>query len=666
MSSLSHHRIVSGTVGRFAPHRWALAVGAIVAAFGQIAFVSDRFPIIRDNRRFMLEAFWYVSESVRLTGALPSWASMGWGVPLAVLSNNYLVLSPWRLIGYACSGLLGISTVEGYRLSLFVGFAGLLVGLYLLFLEIIANKGLSAFLTLLAAFSGLTFGNFHQEQALSTVFWMPFVLCLLLQGARENRPRSMVCAGGLAGAACTAHYPQIPLIFLALVAVAFLATGNWQRLLPSSARTRHYIFAAGLFLFVSSPTWVAVLSYAGDFTSPFRQTQTIALSNYADYVTLNREMKSSAKPEYFHSYLAAPTNPFAYLLDDYPYHIGRLTLFLAVTGIVGGSSIAWALTVIAVGLAFLTLGINSFAVPVLFHIGGSFISMFRQWYHFQSVFNLTLFLLAAVGTRELVFTSRQWSRRRRLVFAIAVCGMAVAFIARSSSTMDAAWIAVGLAALLTLCVAQGRGRLRHLVLAILGLMAVADQWLYVGVTRQGVYQVERLQDKLRDGRPLSDAEEPLDHLYARRGLPPFSLNLLLENKRISALRAAGRPEAAPDAMNTWVLLPTSPGASVLVHDHSIPGDLWIEVSTPGPAQLVFMNAFDRGWRVEINGRAGEVRPVLEAFVGIALDPGSSRIHLHHSDPWWTLAVGVHFVALMGIGMAALSGIPPARGKTGRD
>jgi hypothetical protein len=653
LNLLPFQRTVSGVVGRFTPYKWALAVGTIVAAFGQIAFVSERFPVVRDNRRFMLEAFWYVAEYVRLTGNLPSWASMGWGVPLALLSNNYLLLSPWRLVGYAYSGLLGLSTVEGYRLSLFTGFAGLIVGLYLLFREITGSKGLSAGLTLLAAFSGLTFGNFHQEQALSTVFWMPLVLCLLFRGARESRPRDMVCAGGLLGAACVAHYPQIPLIFLGLVATAFLATGNWDRLVPGSARSRHYICAAGLFLVVSSPTWLAVLSYADGFTSPFRQTQTIFLSNYAEYLTLNREMKSSAKPEYFLSYLATPTDPFAYVLDDYPYHIGRLTLLVAVSGIMGGSGIALALTVIAVGLAILTLGINSFAVPVLFHIGGPFISMFRQWYHFQSVFNLTLFLLAAVGTRELVFTSPRWGRRRRLVFAMVAGGMSVAFIAHNPSTMDVAWVVVSLGGLLALCVVQGRPR--HLVVAILGLMAVADQWSYAEATREAVYQVERRQDELGDGRPLSDVEESLDHLYARHGVPPFSLNLLLENNRISALRVAGRPEAAPEGINRWLLLPTSPGASILIHDHSIPGDLWLEASTPGPAQLVFMNAFDRGWRVEINGRPGEVRPALEAFVGIALDPGASQIHLHHSDPWWMVAAGIHLVALLGIGMASLSG-----------
>lgn len=643
---IAYRRVVQST------HTWTLAVSGTVAVFGLVAFVFDRFPIVRDNRRFMLEAFWYVTEYLRHTGTFPSWASMGWGVPLALLSNNYLILSPWRLVGYAYSGLLGFSTLDGYRLALFAGFAGLIISFYFLFREITGERSLSALLTLLVTFSGLTFGNFHQEQALSTVFWMPSMLFLLFRGARENRPRDLTLAGGVLGAACTAHYPQIPLLFGALLATVFIATGNRHRLLPRAARLRHFALAAGLFLVLSSPTWLAVLSDADAFSSPFRQTQSIFTSSYADYLTLNREMKSSAKPEYLLGYLSPPGNPFTYLLDDYPYYIGRLPLLMAITSVVCTGGITGALAVMVGGLAVLTLGINSFAVPALFQIGGPFISMFRQWYHFQSVLNLVLFLMSAVGARELIFKGSEWSRGRRLIFMLVAACVSAAFIARRHSLLDAAWVGLMLAGLAVLCVA--RGRVRHLALAGLALLAVADQWAYATAARDAVHHVARLQDELRDGRPLTDAEESLDQLYARHGVLPFSLNLLLENRKITELRTTGRPEARPEAMNAWVLLPASPGASVRLHAHSIPGDLWVEVSTPERAQLIFMNAFDRGWRVEINGRHDTVEVALGAFVGVGLESGSSKVHLYHSSLWWVVAAGIHFVALVGIGCASRS------------
>jgi hypothetical protein len=147
-------------------------------------------------------------------------------------------------------------------------------------------------------------------------------------------------------------------------------------------------------------------------------------------------------------------------------------------------------------------------------------------------------------------------------------------------------------------------------------------------------------------------EESLDRLYARRGVLPFSVNLLFENKRITELRAAGRAEATVEAMNSWLLVPTIPEASLRLFDHSIPGDLWVEVSTPECAQLVFLNAFDNGWRAEINGRRQDVQVALGAFVGVALDRGASTVHLYHSGRWWTVVAGAHFVGLIGIALAS--------------
>lgn len=402
---------------------------------------SRKYPV-HDSFHYHFPAFQYFAESIAAGKGFPEWFASSGGVRVGFSHINLGYVLPYHLAGYALYALTPLTTLAAYKLSYAIGV--LLIGLgWGLFLERLTKSALAAVVGSLAVMLGGSCITFHQEQALYTLTWLPWLLLALYEIKHDRRWLLVVAA--LSGLLAVTHYPQIHFIaitiLLAVVVVARPDTVRERLFLPGWKLSSLAIL---LFLAGVSPL-IYITGHLDELTSLERPF--LAGGEYFEWLLLNGwpDGNASAPPWYFKQYIAlSESEAFSPELLDNPYsdklgfYAGKVTLGLALIALAFQLPKAWPVIVLTAIYALFTMGIRS---PVdlasaSYHVAEPLMRSMREWMHFYPLVNLGLASLAGIGIAHLAARMEMTGTGRRSVIASTLVILFALFVFELS---DYAW-----------------------------------------------------------------------------------------------------------------------------------------------------------------------------------------------------------------------------------
>jgi len=379
--------------------------------FVYLLFVSPsilhaRLYLLGDNLLYHYPVFAYVVNSLKFGYGFPVWLppklseSPVWfpsegGIPIDLLAVNQFPLLPHRVVGYGIALLPGVKLIVAYKIAILIGILLALLGWWL-FLRMRFGVALASVGTAFLFFSGVGFTPFHQEQALATMEYVPWLLYVASR-AREH-PLWIVLAAFILSTLLTQHYPHIH----GAVLVVFLLYLWWEGLLFKAIQvvrvapvwfvaTSIAVFVVGLF-----PLY-RVWQMQSEIVSPLRGF--LVATTLADYIRLNQAQMSSAPVAYL-LHLLVPFYRVGWVGgrlgqwgDQFGFSISPICTALAIYGAFVGRA-SRRLFLFLVVLLLLCLGINTGVPQALYIAGVPFLNLFRQWYHFHPYVLLCLSYLA--------------------------------------------------------------------------------------------------------------------------------------------------------------------------------------------------------------------------------------------------------------------------------
>lgn len=355
---------------------------------------SARIFPAHDNFKYHFLNYLYFSNSLVHGYGFPLWYPDFGGVPVGVTSVNMFPFLPFRIIGYLLYGVTAFNPVTLYKLTLIIGMLIVITGWWLFLTELTLSRISATLASLLILFGGSGFTVFHQEQIIATMTWIPWILWMIMRLPRDSR--GIFVLPILCGLAMSVHYPQIQLVTLFLVFAVLLILRKINKIKISLPYPGKPALALAVILFVlaASPVFYVNAVMKQDFSSPLRASEDIGASSMADYLRLNRQQYSSARLSYFGNYVRPDTNGWD---DGFAFYVTLTGLFFAGLGLLLRWKRALPVTVILLGCAWATLGINGFSAQFLYFFHFPFIKYFRQWYHFVPMVNFCLSALAGLG-----------------------------------------------------------------------------------------------------------------------------------------------------------------------------------------------------------------------------------------------------------------------------
>jgi hypothetical protein len=370
------------------------------------SILHGRLYLIGDNLLYHYPVFAYAVNSLKFGYGFPVWLppklsdSSVWfpsegGIPIDLLAVNQFPLLLHRVVGYAIALLPGVKLIVAYKISILMGILLALLGWWL-FLRLRFGGALASVGTTFLLFSGIGFSPFHQEQALATMEYVPWLLYAASR-VREH-PLWIVLSAFILSTLLTQHYPHIH----GAVLVVFLLYLWWEGL-----------FLKAVQVVKVAPAWSIVMSMAvfvvglfplyrvwqlqSEIVSPLRDFLNVV--TLADYVRLNQSQMSSAPVAYL-LHLLMPFYRVGWVGgrlgqwgDQFGFSMSPICTALAIYGAFVGRA-SRRLFLFLVVLLLLCLGINGGVPQVLYIARVPFLELFRQWYHFHPYVLLCLSYLA--------------------------------------------------------------------------------------------------------------------------------------------------------------------------------------------------------------------------------------------------------------------------------
>ncbi len=346
----------------------------------------------RDNKdSFFL--FYYVSLYLKYLHSIPDWFYSGeGGVWLAPITNNLHLLLPHHIVGYAIVALTDLHPNGVYKFCFLILGQGLfLLGIYWIARRILDSAFLASFLILTFLVTGGGISFLHQEQALSTLFYIPFIWECLFR-SRQNS-RYLVVAAALLGLSLNNHYPQ-------LVGIYWVMNGLF---LIRMKKVPAAWMGMGIALLIScSPLFYSYFKYHDKLSSPARmQAGTIEANSYEDYFQAALQT-AGVYPAYLRFYvtLEDKDQPWIDSLDRKALYASPFVgLLLLLSCFLKIPKRNYHLGIMAV-LLLLSIGIYGPLPRLLWYVVPG-IRIFRQWYFFISFFNLHLLLFLFLTLKQL-------------------------------------------------------------------------------------------------------------------------------------------------------------------------------------------------------------------------------------------------------------------------
>jgi len=230
----------------------ALALFSMLYCLPLIEIIrSGSITFFGDSAKYHYGIFWYFANSIAHGFGLPEWFPSAGGIPVGPVSTSLLLVMPHRLLGYAMYALLPVAPLDAYNSQLFIGMLLAGAGCWLFLFKWIGCRSSATFGALIFLMGG-TGVTLHQEQAIATITWIPWILLSLLY--IKPYPKVLLVTAILSGFALTAHQPQIQLLTLmSILLFVFVIPANGRQTLRSlikPGRRRYLIVALPLFFFL--------------------------------------------------------------------------------------------------------------------------------------------------------------------------------------------------------------------------------------------------------------------------------------------------------------------------------------------------------------------------------------------------------------------------------
>ncbi len=630
------HNSVRGLTSPFFLWGSFSALFALYLLFNREIILHPEIVLPRDSANYALEAFWYVGKFLQETGSLPLYIPSEGGVPLALVSNNYLLLSPWKIPGYLAV-MTGADVNTAFKWSYFFGLFLCFGSIFLLYQELFRRSLFILLLLFITIFSGIGFGNYHQEQSLASLFWIPLILLLILKGAKENKPVYTVAAFALSGASLTLHYPHIPFLGIGVFLLSFLLTGQKKRVIPASFTKEDALSALLFFLLLSSPLWVAFFQYAGEYASPFRHTADISAGGFQEY----RSIHFLSQP--FHElfqFLGVHPPDHSEGMDNFPFFIGFLPLFfLPFLFRKKSFSNAAPYLLNTLFLFLLFMGISSFLPLLLFPLPG--FSLFRQWYHFHPLFTLSLLILSGFAMQA-YFHCRAEGEKRMLFFLQrgGLFFLLLLLLSFATGEFHPPTIALFLLWLFIFILLSAIRSFRLLLLSFILMIVLHNgQYAYLAVNLIGTSVAPALSSAT--ALPLSKQD------FSGRNLSyPLNDARLVAHKRIMHYQQSHPGEQVIlSELRFFKAENGEPATPALHFKQKLPGRYTIETESKRKLIAVLTAPYSSHWKADIDGTPVPVLNLEDTFTGIQIPQGKHSVRLIYTDTFWVISLFLHFFTL---------------------
>jgi hypothetical protein len=387
------------------------SVAAWVYHFRSVFLSPDTF-LPRDSYLFHWRIFDYVAQYLKFQGEFPDW-DFRYGISLIPFGNNFLLFMPYRWVGYALVAFFGVDSVVAYKISfLLVGQGLFLWGIFLFHRTLLKSRWAGLLAVVISLLSSLSFGLFHQEQMLGTLFFIPWVGWAALKAKDESRWWPLVFA--LIGYSLNCHYPQLLFVFYGLVLFTIPPTFS-SRKVP-----RTFLWPIVLLGVAMGPLVYSYARYNGTLRSSFRdQKVSIEATSFEEYDRVNRLGPSSVYPENFSLFLQTKFAPPPAHVGDMDYLSFHATLAFPLALLLSLFVVfpyrRFILFMLA-GLALSAIGIHG-PMPKLFWYVVPGIRLFRQYYHFLPIFTLMAVVLTTVAIFQM---SRRWKWAGAALLSVAL------------------------------------------------------------------------------------------------------------------------------------------------------------------------------------------------------------------------------------------------------
>lgn len=362
---------------------------------------DNHWYLFHDNHRYHFPSFVTIVNSLVHGFGFPH-INLEWGgSDASVTSVSMGYFAPHRLLGYGLYWLFPITPLQAYKLHLLLGSILSGFGWFCLWRKVLPREELALFGAFAYFCSGIAITVWHQEQALVTIFYVPWILLLLHHFFHSGR--GLVLVAALMGAALTLHYPQIHLVAVTFFLVALILLKRQCLKDFMSKLNRNLVLASlGIGLLAVAPS-IYGLGQSFDYGSPLREAERFGATSLEEYVRVGTLQDASAKRGYFRN-LVRPQSQ--HTSDQALFYVTRTGVCLAILGVLAGVfyyTRVWSwLVLFGIGVAWASLGFRAFLAQVLFVLHFPTISQFRQWYHFGPYVMICMVTLVCLGLYALM------------------------------------------------------------------------------------------------------------------------------------------------------------------------------------------------------------------------------------------------------------------------
>lgn len=668
------------------------SLGIIISLFfvrSSGVLFTEKFRVLHDNWIHAYPLFHFLNDSIVQTGAMPYWNPyIDGGQPTFLSLNNYFLFHLPHLIAYLIYPFIykHISTLLLYWWVIIMSNLLFSLGCYFLFRLLFSNWQACLFGFIVCLFSGITAGTLHQEQIMASSFYIPWAWGGLIIFSRTKKMVWGILSSVLIGISLINHYPHLIVYFWAILLISFLVIrwSDFRCMWRASWKQWLFMLAIGIpiILIIASPTFVLYGEYKSLVVSPYRMGENIAVTY--DYLVKSKDTNSMSFNTLFHYIFPKTSFDLSLLgyfrlfpLDSLIFYIGLLPLFFAAYELFRGTSSSrkvYALS--AVIMFFFALGANSYGYYLLYKFL-PFANLQRLPVHLGNYINLFLVLLSVSGVKTFL-EQKTYSESNYLfsapkaVFLIALPviyqplsdvlkfftpGMTHHFLIETV-------ILISMLIIFLLVVFSRPSKLAIIIIIFLVLLFDVTKYYRnvlsnerdVRKTGFNYYSSESSWKEYKSLFETLKLETPYLALLNKEPVIDINNNSLLVFSEYRKFIKQYRPLLADSARNREMyravrviseeqmdvfkregpsMNSIQSGAEVKVKSYQ-PNEVQFEVKAEKPAYLYYMDNYDKGWSVYVNGNKKDLIKVF-SFKAVEFMQGENKIVFSYKPSWrWVL------------------------------
>jgi len=671
------------------------SLGIIISLFfvrSSGVLFTEKFRVLHDNWIHAYPLFHFFNDSIVQTGAMPYWNPyIDGGQPTFWSLNHYFLFHLPHLIAYLIYPFIykHVSTLLLYWWVIIMSNLLFSLGCYFLFRLLFSNWQACLFGFIVCLFSGITAGTLHQEQIMASSFYIPWAWGGLIIFFRTKKMVWGILSSVLIGISLINHNPHLIVYFWAILLISFLVIrwSDFRRMWHTDRKQWLLMLAIGIpiILVIASPTFVLYGEYKALVVSPYHTEMGENIAVSYDYLVKSKDTNSMSFNTLFHYIFPKTCFDLSLLgyfrlfpLDRLIFYIGLLPLFFAAYELFRGTSSSrkvYALS--ALIMFFFALGPNSYGYYLLYKFL-PFANLQRLPVHLCNYINLFLVLLSVSGVKTFLeqktYPESNYLSTPKTVFLIALpviyqpLSDVLKFFTPNMTRQFLIETVILISVLIIFLLAIFR-RPSKLVIIIIFLVLLFDVTKYyrnvlsnerdVRKTGFNYYSAESSWKEYKSLFSTLKLETPYLALLNKEPVIDINNNSLLVFSEYRKFIKQYRPLLADSARNREMyrvvrVIPEEQmdvfkrqGPSMFL-SNSIPSDAEVkvksyqpnevqfEVKAEEPAYLYYMDNYDKGWSVYVNGNKKDLMKVF-SFKAVELMQGENKIVFSYKPSWrWVL------------------------------